>query len=206
WWGRRIGEIARAPWSGGGLLLADDSGSRFGTIPADGRLAARGERPWLYAVFRAGSDQPRQRGAAQTGLDVPHRGAPGSDGQDDRVHADRRRRRDVRHHGIPPRRGPRRGDRPRALAVRSAQGISVRTPTDVGRRQSGMRPLVRRPVRRRAPRHPRHGGWAAVLPGREKREARPALRPRWDPGPPPAPRPEIRPARLWADVPPGHLA
>ena len=54
---------------------------------------------------------------------LPHGRARRPHRQDDRVHADRDRRRDVRHHRISPRRGPRRGDRQGALAVRSAQGI-----------------------------------------------------------------------------------
>ena len=128
------------------------------------------------------------------------RRARGPHGQDDRVHADRGRRRDVRHHRISPRRGPRRGDRQGALAVRSAQGSSVRAPAGVRRRQPGLRLLVRRQARRRAADHSRHVGRAAVLAGREDRQARPEVRRRRHPQPPQGARPEGRRARLRADV------
>ena len=94
------------------------------------------------------------------------RRARGPHRQDDRMHADRRRRRDVRHHRISPRRGPRRRDRQGTLAVRPAQGPSVRAPAGVGRRQPGLRLLVRRQARRRAADHPRHVGRPPVLAGR----------------------------------------
>ena len=126
-------------------------------------------------------------------------------GQDDRMHADRGRRRDVRHHRLSPRRGPRRGDRQGALAVRPAQGSSVRAPAGVRRRQPGLRLLVRRQARRRAADHPRHVGRTAVLARREDRQARPEVRRRGHPQPPQGTRPEGRRARLRADVRPGRL-
>ena len=178
------------------------AGSRCGTVPADGRLAGRRERPRLHAVFRAGSDQPRERRAAQAGLDVPHGRARGPQGQDDRMHADRGRRRDVRHHRISPRRGPRRRDRQGALAVRPPQGSSVRAPAGVGRRQPGLRLLVRRQARRRAADHPRDVGRAAVLARREDRQARPEVRRRGHPRPPQGARPEGRPRSATGRRPP----
>ncbi len=138
-------------------------------------------------------------------MDVPHAGARGPRGQDDRVHADRDRRRDVRHHGISPRRGPGRGDRQGTLAVRSPQGLSVPAPAGIRRGQPGLRPLVRRPARRRSSHHPRHFGWTIVLAGREDRPARPEVRQGWRRQSPREARSQGRGALLWTDVGPGRL-
>ena len=104
-------EVPNAISSDRGRLSACRCRPRGGPVAATGRLAWRGERPRLHAVFRAGSDQPREREAAETGLDVPHAGARRPARQDDRVHAAGDRGGDVRHHRVSPRRGPGRGDR-----------------------------------------------------------------------------------------------
>ena len=109
-------------------------------------------------------------------LDVPHRRR--RRGQDDRVHADRRRRRDVRHDRA--RRGWSRSTR--RPARRS--GSSTRTP--VPRPSGGRNPAsggVNRGVaywsrrqRTASAGHPRDVGRAAVLARREDRQARPGVR------------------------------
>ena len=151
----------------------------------------------------------RQRRTAQARLDLPHRRTQGPHRQDDRMHADRDRRRDVRHDRPPPRCRPGRGDRPRNLAVRSAEGPSVPARTDVRRRQPRLCLLVGRSVRRRATDRPRHCGRPAVFSRRENRPTRPEVRRcghrRSPPGPSPVRRhrlgygPTSAPA-IWKDT------
>ncbi len=122
-----------------------------------------------------GANQSAERRTAQTRLDLSHRRAQGPRRQDDRVHAHRGRRRDVRHDRLPPRGRPGCGDRSRILEFRSAAGSSLPALADLRRRQPRLCLLVGRQDGRRATDCPRHCGRPAVLPRRENRPARPAI-------------------------------